>query len=118
MYVYAQDFTHKDGSMQEVKSDDFEKEVLKSDKPVIVDFWAEWCAPCRIFSPIIEEVSKDYVNKVKFCSLNTDENQDIAMKYNIMSIPTAMLFEKGIPKAMSVGAIPKEEFKKWLEENL
>ncbi len=104
--------------MLEVTSSTFEKEVLKSDKPVIVDFWAEWCAPCRIFTPILEEVEKEYGDKIKFCSVNTDENEDIAVKYSIMSIPTAMLFEKGVPKAMSVGAIPKEDFKKWLEENL
>ncbi|MGC8628626.1 MAG: thioredoxin [Candidatus Micrarchaeia archaeon] len=104
--------------MQEVNSKNFEQEVLKSDKPVVIDFWAEWCAPCRIFTPILEEAEKEYEGKVKFCSVNTDENQDIAIKYSIMSIPTAMLFEKGVPKAMSVGAIPKEDFKKWLDENL
>jgi thioredoxin len=76
------------------------------------------CGPCRVFSPIIDEVSKAYDGKVKFGKLNTDENQDIAAEYNIMSIPTVLLFEKGQVKAMSVGALPKDAFKKWLDKNL
>jgi thioredoxin 1 len=104
--------------MIEFTSKNFESEVVKSDKPVVVDYWAEWCGPCRIFSPIIDDVSKQYEGKVKFGKLNTDENSDIAARYNIMSIPTVLLFEKGEVKAMSVGAIPKESFKKWLDKNL
>jgi len=104
--------------MKEFTTDNFEAEVMKSDLPVVVDFWAAWCGPCRIFSPIIEEVSKSYDRKVKFGMLNTDENTDIAAKYNIMSIPSVLLFEKGEVKAMSVGALPKESFKKWLDKNL
>ncbi len=104
--------------MIDFTSQNFESEVIKSDKPVVVDFWAEWCGPCRIFSPIIDDVSKTYGAKVKFGKLNTDDNNDIAAKYNIMSIPTVLLFEKGEVKAMSVGAVPKESFKKWLDNNL
>ena len=104
--------------MLELTSKNFESEVIKSDKPVVVDYWAEWCGPCRIFSPIIEEVEKSYTGKVKFGKLNTDENSDVAARYNIMSIPSVLLFEKGEVKAMSVGAIPKESFKKWLDKNL
>ncbi len=99
-------------------TENFEAEVLKSKTPVVVDFWAEWCGPCRIFSPIIDEVSKAYEPKVKFGKLNTDENNDIAGKYNIMSIPSVLVFEKGEVKAMSVGALPKDTFKKWLDKNL
>lgn len=104
--------------MIELTSDNFESEVISSKTPVLVDFWAEWCGPCRIFSPVIEEVSKDYEGKVKFAKMNVDDAQDIAAKYNIMSIPTVLLFENNKIKAMSVGAIPKESLKKWIEKNL
>ncbi len=102
----------------EFTTKNFEAEVLKSKVPVVVDFWGEWCGPCRIFSPIIDEVSKMYEPKVKFGKLSTDDNSDIAGKYNIMSIPCVLLFDKGEVKAMSVGALPKESFKKWLDKNL
>lgn len=104
--------------MLEFTTQNFDAEVLKSAQPVIVDFWAEWCGPCRIFSPIIEAIEKEYQNKAKFGKLNTDENNEIASKYDIMSIPSVLLFEKGEVKAMSVGALPKESFKKWLDKNL
>jgi len=106
--------------VEEIDKTRFEQEVLKSDKPVVVDFWAEWCGPCRIFSPIVEKVSDEekYKGRVKFYKLNTDENPEIATAYNIMSIPTVALFEGGEVKAISIGAIPQEVFKKWLDENL
>ncbi|MDE1834825.1 MAG: thioredoxin [Candidatus Micrarchaeota archaeon] len=104
--------------MIDLTSKTFDSEVLKSSVPVVVDYWASWCGPCRIFSPIIDEVSKQYGTKVKFAKLNTDENPEIASRYNIMSIPTVLLFDKGDVKAMSVGALPKDSFKKWLDKNL
>ncbi len=104
--------------MLELTKENFDKEVLSSSTPVVVDFWAAWCGPCRIFSPIIDEVSKSYEKKAKFGKLNTDENNEIAAKYNIMSIPTVLLFQNGEVKAMSVGALPKDSFKKWLDKNL
>jgi thioredoxin 1 len=104
--------------MIDFTTENFDAEVMKSKTPVVVDFWATWCGPCRIFSPVIEEVSKGYEGKVKFGKLDTDENSDIAAKYNIMSIPSVLLFENGEVKAMSVGALPKDTFKKWLDKNL
>ena len=105
-------------AVADVKSSEFSAKVLKSAKPVIVDFWAEWCGPCRIFSPIIEEVAKDMSGKIDVYKLNVDENQDIAGQFGVMSIPTVILFEKGTPKASSVGAMPKERIKKWVTDNL
>ncbi len=95
----------------------FEKEVLKSSIPVVIDFWAEWCGPCRVFSPVIEEVSKEYSGKVKFGKMNVDENEQTAQKYSIMSIPTLLLFKGGDVKATSIGALPKDTVKKWVDKN-
>ncbi|EQD37125.1 thioredoxin [mine drainage metagenome] len=102
----------------DVTDETFEKEVLKSDLPVIIDVWAPWCGPCRMYSPIIEETAKDYDGKIKFAKVNADDNQHIDEKFNIMSIPTTLLIEKGVVKASSVGAVPKNVLKKWIEENL
>ncbi|MCL5122757.1 MAG: thioredoxin [Candidatus Marsarchaeota archaeon] len=102
----------------DVTDETFENEVLKSDVPVIIDVWAPWCGPCRMYSPIIEETAKEYEGKIKFAKVNADDNQHIDEKFNIMSIPTTLLIEKGKLKAASVGAVPKNVLKKWIEENL
>lgn len=96
----------------------FEKEVIKSDIPVLVDFWAEWCHPCKIVGPVIEELATEYNGKVKIGKLNVDENQEFSSKYNIMSIPTILLFKNGQPLRSIVGAQSKENYKKAIEEAL
>jgi len=86
----------------------FEQDVLKSDMPVLVDFWAPWCAPCKIVAPVVEEIAEEYDGKIKVGKVNTDENQQIAAKYGIMSIPTLMIFKNGEPAKKLVGAQPKQ----------
>lgn len=96
----------------------FDAEVLQSRIPVVVDFWAEWCTPCRIVTPIIEELATEYSGKVKVGKLNVDENQEYSGKYNVMSIPTILLFKNGQPVKSVIGAQSKENFKKAIDEVL
>lgn len=95
----------------------FESEVLKSDIPVMVDFWAEWCQPCKIVSPIVDELAKEYAGKVKIGKMDVDAHQS-SQNYNIMSIPTLLIFKNGQPVKSVVGARPKEDFKRALDEVL
>ncbi|HIE17059.1 MAG TPA: thioredoxin [Dehalococcoidia bacterium] len=101
-----------------VDQNSFEEAVLKSQKPVLVDFWAPWCGPCRAVAPIIEELAKEYQGKVDFAKLNVDESPFVASKYGIMSIPTIMVFKGGKPVHQAVGYQPKEQLKKMLENAL
>lgn len=96
----------------------FEAEVLKSQTLAVVDFWAEWCTPCKIVSPIIEELAKEYAGKVKIGKLNVDENQNSSSSYNVMSIPTVMIFKNGQPVNSVVGARSKQDYKKAIDEAL
>lgn len=96
----------------------FEKEVLKSDLPVLVDFWAEWCPPCKLVAPTVEELAKEYEGRLKVGKLNVDENGQIAAKYSIMSIPTLLLFKNGQGVKTMIGAQSKENFKKQINEAL
>ena len=97
---------------------DFQKEVLESDKPVLVDFWAEWCNPCRMLGPVIDELANDYAGQVKVGKVDTESNPSIAMKYNIMSIPAVLFFNKGQVAKIIVGARPKREFKEVIDNLL
>jgi len=96
----------------------FDQEALQSRIPVVVDFWAPWCGPCRFVSPIIEELAKEYEGKIKVGKLNVDENQQTAGKYGIMSIPSILIFKNGNPVKTMVGAQGKENYKKEIEEAL
>lgn len=100
--------------MLTITNDNFEQEVLKSDKKVLVDFWASWCGPCRMLSPIIDEVAKS-TDKVKIGKVNVDEESDLATKFAVMSIPTLILFENGKPVKQIVGVQSKEAILKMIE---
>ena len=93
-----------------VTDSDFAQEVLNSDKPVLVDFWAEWCAPCRALGPVLESLSEDYSSRAKIAKLDVDANQQVAMKYGIRSIPTVILFDKGEVVDSFVGVRPKPDY--------
>lgn len=92
----------------------FDTDVLKSSEPVVVDFWAEWCGPCRMIAPALEEISGSLGDKVKIVKLNVDENPNIAAKYGIMSIPTLLLFKGGEIADRQVGAAPKQKLQQWI----
>lgn len=94
----------------------WETEVMQSDKPVFVDFWAEWCGPCRMVSPVVEELADEYEGRVKFAKVNVDEANEIASKYNVFSIPTLALFHKGELVSQQVGAASKDSYKNMIDK--
>ena len=96
----------------------FEADVLKSSQPVLVDYWAEWCGPCKMIAPILDEVSKDYDGRLKIAKMNVDENRDIPAKYGIRGIPTLMLFKGGQLAATKVGALSKAQLTAFIDGHL
>jgi thioredoxin 1 len=101
-----------------VTDQSFAADVLGSADPVVVDFWAEWCGPCRFIGPALEEIATEMEGQVKIAKLNVDENPDIMMRYGVRSIPTLIMFKKGEPTAMQVGAMPKNRLSDWIRKSL
>lgn len=100
---------------RDVTDETFEREVLQATKPVLVDFWAPWCGPCRMVSPIVEELADEYAGKVEFVKLNTDDNPNTAVKYGVRSIPTLLVFKGGQPVGQIIGFRPKSDLKRRLD---
>jgi thioredoxin 1 len=96
----------------------FQADVISADTPVVVDFWAEWCGPCKMIGPVLEELSDDYAGKVAIAKVNIDENPDMAGKLGVRSIPTLVMFKGGEPVSMKVGALPKTQLKAWIDGTL
>ena len=104
--------------MKHVSDDSFEADVLKADGPVLVDFWAEWCGPCKQIGPILDEIDNEMGEKVTIAKVNIDENPDIPTKYGVRGIPTLILFKNGEVAATKVGALPKSKLVEWGESSI
>ncbi len=104
--------------IQHVTDDSFEPEVLKSTLPVLVDYWAEWCGPCKAIAPVLEEIAKEYSGKLKIAKVDVDSNTEVPKKFNIRGIPTLMLFKNGVVEATKVGALSKSQLTAFLDSNI
>ena len=104
--------------MKNISKEQWEQEVINSDKPVFVDFWATWCGPCQMVSPIVEELAKEYEDIVNFVKVDVDQNKELASKYNILSIPTLTIFRNGQVVAQTAGARSKESIRNYIDKNI
>jgi thioredoxin 1 len=105
-------------SVGKVSDATFESDVIKASGPVVVDFWAEWCGPCRMIAPALEEIAVSLAQKVKIVKLNVDENPQTAAKYGIMSIPTLMIFKDGQLASRQIGAVPRQKLEQWITSSM
>ncbi len=101
-----------------IDQDNFTAEVIESDTPVVVDFWAEWCMPCKMVAPVLDQISQDYAGRLKIAKVNVDDAGEIAQKYNIVSIPTLLLFKDGNVVGQQVGAVPRETIEGLFKDHL
>ena len=104
------------GSVVHVTESNFEEEVINSDVPVLVDFWAEWCGPCKMIAPILDEIAKEYGEKLKICKIDVDSNPEIAPKFGIRGIPTLIMFKDGNAESTKVGAVSKSQLVEFVDE--
>jgi thioredoxin 1 len=104
--------------IQHVSDESFDSDVLNSDVPVLVDYWAEWCGPCKVIAPVLEEIASEYDGKIKVCKLDIDANEATPPKYGIRGIPTLMLFKNGNVEATKVGALSKSQLTAFLDSNI
>ena len=104
--------------IHKVTDDSFQADVLNSDTPVLVDYWAEWCGPCKSIAPILDEVAKEYAGKIKVMKLNIDENQETPRKFGVRGIPTLMLFKNGSVEAQKVGALSKSQLSAFIDSSI
>ncbi|MBV8998359.1 MAG: thioredoxin [Solirubrobacterales bacterium] len=105
-------------NVEAVTDNNFQAEVIESEKPVLVDFWAPWCGPCRMVAPVVEEIAEEHAEQLKVVKLNIDDNQNTAIQFNVMSIPTLILFRNGQPAKTVIGAYPKRKLIAELEPEL
>jgi thioredoxin 1 len=108
----------KERPVSNINEDEFERVIAKSESPLVVDFYADWCGPCKVVSPIIEELSKEYAGRVSFAKVDTDDNQDLAARYNVMGIPTVMIFVDAHVVDRLVGAAPAQEYRRRIDSVL
>jgi len=105
-------------AIKRVTDDSFEREVLASPLPVLVDYWAEWCGPCKMIAPMLDETAASYAGQVSIAKVNADENPKVLTQYHVRSLPTLMLFKEGKPVAMKVGALSRSQLTAFIEENI